>query len=564
MSEHSSSSSEAEETNTWESLKLDPRICAGLKEMELFSPLPIQMETIPAILEGKDVLIHAYTGSGKTLAFVLPILHRCILKYSTHTKEDEGAKPLPSPLALILVPTKELCLQISEVVTSVVHSIGSEALRIKCVGTTSVKEAGPLLKSFPQILVATPKTVGDLVTAGRLSLGRAHTLVMDEADLLLSFNYQGDLDMIRASLPAGTHKVLSSATLGDPVKQLGKLVLRKGHRLLDLRAQEQQLRNVPVQHAIKLGLEPTFERYLVLFGLMKLRLVQGRVVIFTNKTDTAYSVLIFLYRFGIRAGVYDPALPIKARERVLARFNAGETDVLVAADHSGSELMATEDTDKEAGVFRGLDFSLVSAVVNFDMPLNTTVYTHRVGRTARGKAGRGHGLSIVDPSHTREEQVFEMIREEQRETMGKPELEWFDFNLDMLSSFRYRVRDVLTGITRHSVRQFRAHMVKGEMLLSDSLKDHFSVHEGDLKMLKTELTNPVVEQQRRRTLHLMKALPAYLVPGQQIEVAALSRSSAVKGIRTRKQRQRDRRRAKVLGNKRGKNPLKSVRVKKRR
>lgn len=526
---------------TWESLGLDPRVAEALQALELYDPLPVQARVIPLVLQGRDVLCQSFTGSGKSIAYIAPLLHG-ILQARAASSGGAGRTSV-----VIVVPTRELTVQLAEVVGVVQEYFASPTFRVTC---ASLSKDDPdrvqrlVVGASPDIVVTTPSLLVQRCTAagaegagadteagaGRLDLSGLRAFVCDEADLVLSMSYADDMARLAALVPAAAQKLFFSATLDDDVAALSGLFLadpvtvRLG--MADLGAQA-----LAVQHYVEVA--GAREKFLLLFGLIKLQLIRGYTVIFVNTVHHAYRVGIFLYRFGVRASIFSPEMPQQSRQLVIDRFNLGTDACLVAVDGTG--LDADVDVDvgagegggasaapaaaargaaQEAGVFRGLDFTRVDAVINFDAPQNLRSYTHRNGRTNRGRVEVdqcGHVLTMLSAEERQDAAFLARLLASQRERYGVELAKGFSFDLERLAGFRYRVHDVLATITPKTIRDFRLAEVRSELLASEKLREYFAEHSRDLQLVRTAVKCPTIERQRCTTLSL-KSVPAYLLP----------------------------------------------------
>jgi ATP-dependent RNA helicase DDX56/DBP9 len=280
------------------------------------------------------------------------------------------------------------------------------------------------------------------------------------------------------------------------------------------------------------------DKFLISYVLVRLRLIPGKLLFFVNDIDRGFRLKLFLERFGIKSVVLNSELPVNSRLHILQEFNQGVFDYLIATDealeaHSGQEATETpaaEDEDREGGsdaedeeakedkkgkkkkkkssrkdalfgVARGIDFKGVAAVINFDFPLSMQSYTHRIGRTARG-AANGSALSLVSPT---EEARFEEVKAApigmRPPGSSAPALTWelagmqikpYEFRMNVIDGFRYRVEDMLRSVTKVSIREARAAEIKKEMVNSKKLKSHFEDNPRDLQLLRHDTAAQVI------------------------------------------------------------------------
>ena len=325
---------------------LDPVLHRGIAAAGFVEPRPIQVQTIPAALEGRDVLGLAQTGTGKTAAFALPILERLL--------SGRGS----DPRVLILAPTRELAAQISAEFLTL-----AKFTRIKVAtifGGVSVHRQRSALARRPEIVVACPGRLLDLMQQGLVRLGRVETIVLDEADHMFDLGFLPDVRRILSALPEERQNLLFSATMPPAIRTLADGILRNPH-VVDV-AHSQPLSTIehalyPVDQTRKLAL---LQRILAEDEL-------ASAIVFTRTKHRARSVARKLEGAGHRAVALQGNMSQGQRERAMNGFRNRRFDVLVATDIAA----------------RGIDVEQVSHVVNFDMPNTTDAYTHRIGRTGR-------------------------------------------------------------------------------------------------------------------------------------------------------------------------------------
>ena len=339
----------------------DP-ISRALKEENYLTPTPIQAQTIPLALAGRDVVGIAQTGTGKTAAFALPILHRILAN---------RIKPQPkSCRVLVLSPTRELSGQILDSFNAYGrHMRLASALAIG--GVPMGRQVRSLMPGV-EILVATPGRLLDLVQSNGLKLGQVEFLVLDEADRMLDMGFINDIRKIVAKLPVRRQTLFFSATMPKDIAELADAMLRDPARVavtpVASTAERITQRVIQVDHAAKGAF---------LAELLKQEAVE-RALVFTRTKHGADKVVKGLARAGITADAIHGNKSQNHRERVLAAFRSGAIRTLVATDIAA----------------RGIDVDGVSHVVNFDLPNVPETYVHRIGRTARAGAD-GIAISLV-------------------------------------------------------------------------------------------------------------------------------------------------------------------------
>lgn len=329
-------------------LGVKPELVERLRAIGIESPFPIQAAAIPVAIEGRDVYGQAQTGSGKTLAFALPILQR---------RHPESKKPY----ALVMVPTRELAAQVSQVF----KDIAGDIRVMSAFGGTPVKKDLARLEKGVEIVVATPGRLADLFERGALDLSNISTLVLDEADRMLDLGFMYDMDWLIRRLPADRQTMLFSATLGTGVRQLARRYT-KDPAHLEVDAEEPTIDEI--EH--RFFLVHPMDKLEVLAALLE---KEPYTIVFTSTKRYAARLLNELRDRKLKAEALHGDMPQTARSKALAAFSERRAKILVASDVAA----------------RGLDVIGVEQVINYDPPEDPTVYLHRVGRTARaGATGR--------------------------------------------------------------------------------------------------------------------------------------------------------------------------------
>jgi ATP-dependent RNA helicase DDX56/DBP9 len=500
-----------------------------------------------ALSSGRDLLVRAQTGSGKTLAYCLPVLQK-LLQRPSNKRGSAGA--------IILVPTRELCQQLHKTLEQLTYycddvisiAVLSSGLSVHNKNKEEVERQEAMLRDRPDVIVATPNALLTHIRRGLVLKSSVETLVVDEADLILSFGYSDDLSEIVKSIPRIYQGMLMSATLSPELDSLKKVIL---HSPVVLKLEQEESRGKSgnlKQFFIAL---PKKDKQLVIYVFLKLGLLKGKGLFFVNSTDAGYRLKLFLEQFHIRSAVLNAELPFRSRLNIIEQFNVGNFDYLIATDSSTDSLKpkrsSGEDVDGETkkkrsrqqdegyGVSRGLDFRNVSFVVNVDLPPNPQSYAHRIGRTARGNA-KGVALSLVDEKSNEELNVLLDIQESQpriplakastdqlqaatfENDQGQPQPTPLDFDLREIEGFRYRVEDVGRAVTRTAVKETRAAEIKAELLNSERLQSHFEENPADLQILAHDRVATHVSKVQEH----LKIVPKYLLP-RGMQVANLNR-----------------------------------------
>jgi ATP-dependent RNA helicase RhlE len=333
-------------------LGVRPRTLESLTRQGIDSPVEVQEQALPHLLAGHDTVIEAPTGSGKTLAFAIPLIERL-----------HGHRP-GGPRALVVGPTRELCLQVASVIANL-----DRALRVAVLyGGVGYGAQYQALSSGADIVVGCPGRILDLVGQGRVSFASVEYLVLDEADEMLDAGFAREVERIIAMCAAGAARqtVLASATMPDWVQRMIDRHLRAPQRVSVTTGAEPTLEHGVLDVADELRLE-------TLVTLLKLQPAGSGTIVFTRTKHGAKKLTHKLTLLSLRAAELQGNLSQNARERSIASFRDGEVDILVATNVAA----------------RGLDVPHVGLVVNYELPETAQWLTHRIGRTARnGAAGR--------------------------------------------------------------------------------------------------------------------------------------------------------------------------------
>ena len=346
---------------TFNDLHLDPLLLKALELNEYQTPTAIQLQTIPLILAGHDVMGSAQTGTGKTAAFVLPLLHKLL----TSAKKDEQG----TARVLILTPTRELAQQVFASFEK--YAQGSDIKGALAYGGASI---GPQVKAMKdaQVVVATPGRLLDHIIKGSIKLSSVDSLVFDEADRMLDMGFIDEIRRILRHVPSERQTLLFSATFDDSVFELSKKLL-KDPKLIEV--DKRNSAAVEVEQVIY-AVDEDRKRELVshMIGMKNWR----QVLIFTRTKQMADKLAKEMCKDGLKTQSIHGDKSQGARDRALQDFKEGTTRVLVATDVAA----------------RGLDISSLKYVINFELPYIAEDYVHRIGRT--GRAGeQGLAMSLV-------------------------------------------------------------------------------------------------------------------------------------------------------------------------
>lgn len=346
---------------TFHDLSIDADMVQALADKGIVEPFPIQQQTIPLALSGQDIIGQAKTGTGKTFAFGLPLAQRL------------GAEPAPGVQALIVVPTRELAVQVTEDMELITSNRPTTVVSIY--GGKAYEGQIDQLKAGAQIVVGTPGRLLDLVQQRILDLGNVKEMVLDEADRMLDLGFLPDVEKLFAKVPAVRHTMLFSATMPGAIVALARRFMS---RPLHIRATEvdETIAQANIRHIVyrahSLDKDEVVSRILQAEG-------RGKTVVFTRTKRAASRLTEELVDRGFAAAAVHGDMSQEARERAMAQFKAGKKDVLIATDVAA----------------RGIDVDDVTHVINHTIPEDEKAYLHRVGRT--GRAGRtGIAVTFVD------------------------------------------------------------------------------------------------------------------------------------------------------------------------
>jgi ATP-dependent RNA helicase DeaD len=372
------------EATSFADLELRDELVQALASLGYEEPTPIQREAIPPLLAGKDVLGQAATGTGKTAAFALPLLNRL-------PDGDRGR----APSALVLVPTRELAMQVSQAIHRYGRDLGARVLPIY--GGQPIGRQLKALQRGVDVVVATPGRAVDHLSRGTLVLDQLEVVVLDEADEMLDMGFQEDLEGILAETPEQRQTMLFSATMPSRISKLARQHLNDPVRVTLAR-----------EEAVTGG-APNIRQVAFVVARAHKPAALGRVldveapeaaIVFCRTRHEVDSLTETMNGRGYRAEALHGGMSQEQRDRVMHRLRGGTADLLVATDVAA----------------RGLDIDLLTHVINYDVPSAPESYVHRIGRV--GRAGReGVAVTLVEPREHR------TLRSIERHTGQKMEIE---------------------------------------------------------------------------------------------------------------------------------------------
>jgi ATP-dependent RNA helicase RhlE len=349
------------------SLGLSPSLCTPLARLGYTRPTPVQSQSIPVVLDGRDMLARAQTGTGKTAAFGLPMIDRLLLR------GRRRQSPTRHPRGLVLVPTRELALQVHKAIGT--YGLPARLRATAIFGGVPMRAQTEALRRGTDIVVATPGRLIDHLERGSVDLSAIEILTLDEADRMLDMGFLPALRRVLAALPQSRQTLLFSATLSDDVVRLSSSFTREPVRV---DVTDGRVVAPTVTHRI----HPVSDgRKADLLTHVLTQPPIGQALVFCKTKRGSNRVGERLERAGVKAAVIHGNKSQGARNRALGDFKAGRVTVLVATDIAA----------------RGLDIVQLPLVVNYDLPLVAADYIHRIGRTGRaGMAGRA--VSLFSPS----------------------------------------------------------------------------------------------------------------------------------------------------------------------
>jgi ATP-dependent RNA helicase DeaD len=392
-------------------LGLDARLVAALTELGYEEPTPIQREAIPPLLAGRDLVGQAATGTGKTAAFALPLLQRL----------GAGGTARARPSVLVLVPTRELAMQVAEAVHRYGRALGVSVLPIY--GGQAFVQQLRALKRGVDVVVATPGRALDHVNRGTLALAGIEAAVLDEADEMLDMGFAEELDAILAATPPERQMVLFSATMPPRIAAIAKRHLRDP---VQVRIARERLAAGAVPKVRQTAyIVPRAQKRTALARVLDMESPEAAIVFCRTRTEVD-ELTETVNAHGYRAEALHGGMTQEQRDRVMKKLRGGAADLLVATDVAA----------------RGLDIARLTHVVNYDVPCSPEAYVHRIGRV--GRAGR-EGVAIT----LAEAREHRLIRNIEQLTKRKINIEQVptvaDLQARRLDLVRASIRETLVG-----------------------------------------------------------------------------------------------------------------------
>jgi ATP-dependent RNA helicase DeaD len=374
--QHTSNDDHIGDGATFDDLGLRPELLRALSALGYEEPTPIQQEAIPPLVEGRDLLGQAATGTGKTAAFALPVLQRLAAHRTDRT-----------PVGLVLVPTRELAVQVSEALHRYGRELGARVVPIY--GGQPIGRQLRALDSGVDVVVATPGRALDHVQRGTLRLGDVATVVLDEADEMLDMGFAEDLEAILEQTPDARQTVLFSATMPRRLDSLARRHLREPVRITIGRERAEPGEAPRVRQTAYVV--PRAAKPAALGRILDVE-APAAAIVFCRTREEVDSLTETLNGRGYRAEALHGGMSQEQRDRVMGRLRGGTADLLVATDVAA----------------RGLDIEQLTHVVNYDVPSAPESYVHRIGRV--GRAGReGVAITLAEPREHRMLKTIERV-----------------------------------------------------------------------------------------------------------------------------------------------------------
>lgn len=401
-------------TLSFADLGLPQGILDALTKVGYETPSPIQAETIPPLLEGKDLLGQAQTGTGKTAAFALPVLSNLDTSIN-------------QPQVLVLTPTRELAIQVAEAIQTYAQNMGKVQVLAIYGGQAYEKQLRPLKRGV-QVVVGTPGRVMDHLRRGTLKTEHLKTLVLDEADEMLRMGFIDDVEWILEQLPTPRQTALFSATMPKVIKNITQRYLTDPVHI-KIETKTVTASNIKQYYWDVSGLDKTNALIRILEGMD-----HDAVITFVRTKQATEELADELAKRGFKVRALNGDIPQGQREKIVDQLRDGQFDILMATDV----------------VARGLDVKRISHVINYDIPYDTESYIHRIGRT--GRAGRdGEAILFVRPREKRLLRAIEKTTKQPIEAMKLPTVE--SINERRISMFKQRILDGLDGTSSTNLYQ---------------------------------------------------------------------------------------------------------------
>lgn len=448
-----------QETTSFASLGLSDTLLRALNDLNFVKPSPIQEQTIPWLLQGRDLIGQAQTGTGKTAAFALPVLQNiCIENRNTQ--------------ALVLAPTRELAIQVAEHFEKLTAHQKGVSVTVLCGGQDYRPQLNQL-RSGSQVVVGTPGRILDHIERKSLQLGHLKTFILDEADEMLRMGFIEDVETILSKLPEEKQMALFSATMPSRIRQIANRYLTNPESV-QIRSETATVKSVEQRFLFA----NQAQKPSALLRVLAAEDYQG-VIVFVRTKSSADDVAEVLQQQGHRAMAIHGDLNQSARERIIAQFKKSSIDILVATDVAA----------------RGLDVERVTLVINYDMAQDCETYVHRIGRT--GRAGRsGVTILFVTPKESR---TLNNIERHTRQRITKMDIP-NDHTVQLAKQQRFLTK-IKTRLDAESMPEYRdvvESFIKDNNVSAVDIAAALALLVNDDQPFKAKLTLPAVPSARRQ------------------------------------------------------------------
>jgi len=461
-------------TNDFQSLGIDERILKAIEGQGWIEPTPVQVETIPLMMDGKDVMAQAQTGTGKTAAFGIPLLQ----------KIQRGKKPS----ALILVPTRELGVQVAGEIKMLGQFVELKVLPVY--GGASIEVQFDALRKGVDIVVGTPGRVIDHIKRGTLDLREVKFLVLDEADRMLDMGFIDDIRYILSKVPKERNTYLFSATIPPEIRELASSHMRNPETIII--SEEELVLPSTEQVYVNVG------RKNKIWALCRiLDSEKPKAMVFCQTKRMVDILTHHLQSYGYPVAAIHGDLTQPKREKVLADFREGKVMVMVATDVAA----------------RGLDIEGVTHVINYDVPENPEVYVHRIGRT--GRAGKtGKAITFVTSG---EDYLLRNIKDFSGANVAHEEIEEVGGRERVRKVWDFEEMSDIFGMVRFRINLGRADKASSTEL-ANLIMNKARVSDFVIGNIVVEERESIVEIHRDVALRVLKAVKGISHKGKKIDL----------------------------------------------
>lgn len=418
----------ADVTTEFDRLGLSEALRKAVRELGYATPTPIQAQTIPLLIQGRDVVGQAQTGSGKTAAFAIPLLQKIELSQK-------------KPQVLVLVPTRELAVQVAAAFERYAKHLRDFRV-VAIYGGAAYQPQFSQLNRGVHVVVGTPGRVMDHMNRGSLNLSNLRCLVLDEADEMLRMGFAESVEWVLTQLPEQRQIALFSATMPDPIRRIAQQYLKNPSEVT-IRQKSATADTIRQRYVVV----AQYQKEVALARLLEAEPVDG-VIVFVKLRSSTEPLAEFLNQHGHKAAALNGDVAQAQRERIIEHLKSGRLNVVVATDVAA----------------RGLDVQRISHVINYDLPGDSEAYVHRIGRT--GRAGRsGEAILFVHPKAKRILISLERATRQQIEPMDLPTNRVI--NKQRIAAFHQKIREAMADPQMESMQSIMQHFKRENPDLPD-------------------------------------------------------------------------------------------------